>query len=144
MTDLPEDFLAARGYLAVAWRDREKGFFWSACLTAQKAGEAALQSYIRSQGMSAVAEGMPVLLAEVPGRTSELERAAADLERFRMDMHSPYRSFTGPEPEPTAEAATSCCRAAEAIVGHVETLFAALTSPSAGPADRLGPSGDVR
>ncbi len=134
--DLPEDFLAARGYLAVAWGDREKGFFWSACLTAQKAGEVALQSYIRSQGMSALGEGMPVLLAEVPGRTPELERAAAELERFRMDMHSPYRSFAGPDPDPTSEAAALCCGAAEAIVGHVETLFACASSPSGAAAPR--------
>ena len=121
----------------MAWRDREKGFFWSACLTAQKAGEVALQSYIRSQGMSALGEGMPVLLAEVPGTTPALERAATELERFRMDMHSPYRSFAGPDPDPTAEAAASCCRAAEEIVAHVEALFAPAPPPSGagGPAE---------
>jgi HEPN domain-containing protein len=124
--DLPEDFLAARGYLAVAHGDLEKGFHWSACLTAQKAGEVALQAYVRSQGMAAALEGMPVLLAEVPGRTPELEHAARTLERFRMDMVSPYRSSGGPEADPTAEAAADCCLAAEAIVAHVERLFAGL------------------
>lgn len=122
--ELPDEFVAARGYLSVARGDLEKGFFWSACLTAQKAGEVALQSYVRSQGMSALGEGMPVLLAAVPGRTAELDRAAAELERFRMDMHSPYRSFAGPDPDPTPEAAVVCLGAAAAIVDHVESLFA--------------------
>jgi HEPN domain-containing protein len=135
--DLPEDFVAARGYLSVARGDLAKGFFWSACLTAQKAGEVALQSYIRSRGMSALGEGMPVLLAELPSRTAALEGAAALLERFRMDMHSPYRSFAGPDPDPTPEAASNCCRAAESLVDHVESLFAA-----AGPQGGAGASGE--
>jgi HEPN domain-containing protein len=141
MSELPDDFLAARGYLSVARGDREKGFFWSACLTAQKAGEAALQAYVRSQGMRADADSMPVLVAEVPGRTPDLERAAALLERFRMDMVSPYRSFAGPDPDPTAEAAALCCQAAEAIVAHVAALFGSgggptTARPAAPPAAR--------
>lgn len=121
--DLPEDFLAARGYLAVARDDRAKGFYLSACLTAQKAAEIALQSYIRLQGMAVYPESMQVLLAGVPGRTAELERAGAELERFRVDMSSPYRSAPGPDPDPTSEAALACCAAADAVVAHVGRLF---------------------
>jgi HEPN domain-containing protein len=121
--DVPEDFRAARGYLLVARSDREKGFYLSSCLTAQKAAEVALQSYLMVQGMQAQAESMPVLLASVPGATPELERASLELERFRVDMTSPYRSAPGPEPDPTLEAALACCAAAEAIVAHVEGLF---------------------
>lgn len=120
---LPEDFLAARGYLAVAASDREKGFYLSACLTAQKAAEVALQSYIRTRGMAAYPESMAVLLAGIPGRTPELESAGAELERFRVDMTSPYRSAPGPQPDPTLEAAVACGAAARTIVAHVETLF---------------------
>jgi HEPN domain-containing protein len=123
LASLPEDFLAAAGYVAVARADLDKGFLLSACLTAQKAGEVALQSWLRTQGLSADAEGMPVLLAGMPGRTPELESAAARLERFRMDMHSPYRSAAGPDPDATREEAALCCVAAEAIVRHVRSLF---------------------
>jgi HEPN domain-containing protein len=122
---LPLDFLAAREYLEVARADQEKRFYLSSCLTAQKAAEVALQSYIRTRGMDASTETLPLLLSSVPGRTPELDRACAELERFRVDMASPYRSYQGPEPEPTSEAATACCSAAAAIVAHVETLFAA-------------------
>jgi HEPN domain-containing protein len=121
--DLPVDFLAARSYLAVARSDQEKRFYLSSCLTAQKAAEVALQSYIRTRGMNAGAESLPVLLASVPGKTAELERASKELERFRIDMSSPYRSYQGPEPEPTLDAAIACCEAAAAIVAHVEVLF---------------------
>ncbi|MFN2433002.1 MAG: HEPN domain-containing protein [Gemmatimonadota bacterium] len=123
---VPDDVRAARGYLEVARADRDKGFDLSACLTAQKAAEVALQSWLGGRGMDAAADDLPSLLAGVPGRTPELERAAAALERFRVDMVSPYRSAAGPQPEPTPEAAASCCEAAAAVVAHVEGLFARL------------------
>ena len=121
--NLPPDLLAARGYLAVARGDRDKGFYLSACLTAQKSAEVALQSYIRVLGMDASAESLPVLLAGLPGRTSELERASVELDRFRMNMYAPYRSASDPVPDATPEAAAACCSAAEAIVAHVDRLF---------------------
>jgi HEPN domain-containing protein len=123
---LPRDFLAARGYLEVARGDRDKGFYLSACLTAQKAAEVALQSYVLALGMDARTESLPLLLAGVPGRTPALERAGTELERFRVDMSSPYRSAPGPDPAPTPLAAAGCCEAAEAIVGHIARLFAGL------------------
>ena len=119
-----EHVRAARGYLDVARGDSRKGFFHSACLTAQKAAEVALQAWVASRGMSGGAEGLPVLLAAAGGGPEELRRAALALERVRMDMHSPYRSFSGPDPDPTPEAARACCAAAEALVAHVELLFA--------------------
>ncbi len=121
---LPADYLAAREYLATAREDMAKGFHPSACLTAQKAAEVALQSWLRTRGLSASGADLPGLLAAVPGRTPELEAGAAELERFRIDMSSPYRSAPGPEPEATADAALVCCVAAGAIVAHVERLFA--------------------
>jgi HEPN domain-containing protein len=116
----------------VARADRDKGFHLSACLTAQKAAEAALQSWLLRQGMDAGADSLPALLGGVPGRTSDLDRAGAELERFRMDMGSPYRSAPGPEPDATPAAALACCLAAKVIVLHVEALFA--SAAGAGPA----------
>lgn len=119
----PEDFVAARGYLEVARGDCEKTFYLSACLTAQKAAEVALQSYLGSRGMDAQAGSLPALLASVPGRTPALEAACLRLERFRMDLISPYRSAPGPEPDATLEAARDCCAAAKEVVAYVERLF---------------------
>ena len=121
----PPDVDVAAGYLESAREDRRKGFDLSACLTAQKAAELALQAYARSRGLDATVDTLPGLLACVPGgREPALERAAAELERFRMDPSSAYRS-AGPLPDATPTAADACCAAAATILAHVRTLFGA-------------------
>lgn len=119
-----EELAASRRWIDVARADRERGFHLSSCLTAQKAAEAALQGWLRTQGLDAAGSGLPELLACVPGALPALAAAGARLERYRLDTASAWRSSRDASTVADDEAALACCVDAEAVLAHVERLLA--------------------
>ena len=119
-----DEIAASRRWIGVARADRERGFHLSACLTAQKAAEAALQGWLRMRGLDAAGSGLPELLACVPGALPGLAGAGARLERYRLDTASAWRSSAEASTAADDDAALACCADAEAVLAHVERLLA--------------------
>jgi HEPN domain-containing protein len=119
-----EEIAASRRWIAVARADRERGFHLSACLTAQKAAEAALQGWLRMRGLDAAGSALPELLACVPGALPALAGAGARLERYRLDTASAWRSSPDASTAADDTSALACCADAEAVLAHVDRLLA--------------------
>lgn len=119
----PGDLLeAAERILDEAQRDLERGFWESACITAQRAAVIATEAWLRASGHSHVSASVSENVGFSPSVGETVRRAAEKLDRYRVEEAFPHRSSFGPV-EPESEA-PGVVEAGRIVVGFVESLLA--------------------
>lgn len=94
---------AARRILETAARDLERGHWLSACVSAQRAGLMATESWLRAEGQPVVSPSVHENVCLSPAAGREVREAAALLDRHRMEEGYPHRSAAAHE-DPRLEA----------------------------------------
>jgi HEPN domain-containing protein len=97
----PDDLLtAAIRILDGAQCDLERGFWESACISAQRGAVIATEAWLRSSGQSHVSGSVRENVGFLPGLDVEIRKAAEKLDRYRREEAFPHRSsFSGVEPK---------------------------------------------
>lgn len=109
---------AGRRIIAEAARDHERGLHESACVSAHRGAILVSEAWLRTLGQPFVANSVEENICLSPAADGELRRAAARLDRHRVEEASPHRSFPGPT-EPAAES-TQAVADAHRVLAFVE------------------------